>query len=91
MSDPRRSDAGLTAVILLLLVALLGGCAVVDSNLLSSSEAFLEAVGPEYSAYVEADPKLSQDQKDNRQRTVRAQTWSLKQHRNLLEEQDGDE
>jgi hypothetical protein len=57
-----------------------GGCAVFGESpagaYVSADKGTFNAVGPEYSGYVNADPKLSADQKDRRQRTL--STWRVR-------------
>lgn len=67
------------------------GCSVVDQGLLQSSQSFYDAVAPEYEAYVENDNRLSEDERENRKRTVRSQEFSLRKHTELAEEQGGSE
>jgi hypothetical protein len=51
---------------------LLGGCQI-GSSYVAADRATYEAIAPEYTGYLAADPKLDDSQKDRRRRTV--QTW----------------
>lgn len=75
---------------LMLAIVLLSGCSVADANLVTSSRAFLDAVGPEYRTYVEEDWHLTSEERENRFRTLRAHDWELTQYEVLLLEQDSE-
>lgn len=55
----------------LLLAMALAGCAV-DAAYVEADRATFEAVAPRYSAYLEADPLLTDDARARNKRTVRA-------------------
>lgn len=56
-------------VLLALAMALLGGCCGPSE----AERATVDAIAPEYSAYVQADPRLDAEQKARRLRTI--ETW----------------
>jgi len=53
----------------------LTGC-VVQKDYVAADKATFDAIGPEYRAYVESDPKLDQDQKARRLRTL--ESWKIR-------------
>lgn len=55
---------------LLFLLACAGCCATPDPTFVTASRATYEAIAPEYSAYVKADPALDAEQKARRLRTL---------------------
>ena len=71
---PRRASA-LRPVVFLLLVALsfwLVGCAAVDPDYIEADDLTRKVVTREWLAYVEADKKLSEPQKEDRRRLARS-------------------
>lgn len=66
----------------LLLACLSGvcGCATPEAAFVRAERATYQAVAPEYVAYVEADPALSDEEKERRRRTVRTWDLSIRQH-----------
>ncbi|MGD9631412.1 MAG: hypothetical protein AB7V18_19405 [Pyrinomonadaceae bacterium] len=59
------------AVVLALAAVSLGGCAGSDKTFAASADLFVnKTVGPEYEAYVMADPNLDAAQKEDRIRNV---------------------
>ncbi len=79
------------AIVFAIVVICLSGCSVVNQGLLESSQAFYDAVAPEYGAYVENDNRLDEDERENRKRTIRSQGFSLRKHQELLKEQGAPE
>ena len=61
-------------ILLVVVISLLGMCGTgcKTNPLAEASMAFVETVGPEYTAYVEADPMLSADDKAARLNNVAA-------------------
>jgi len=57
-------------------VLFLAGCPSVPKEYAAADQATYDAIAPEYTAYVQADPKLTQEQKDRRLRTL--QTWKVR-------------
>lgn len=53
----------------------LSGCAAPDRAFVRAERATYQAIAPEYTSYVDADERLSIEQKARRLRTV--QTWDL--------------
>lgn len=49
---------------------LAAGCTLPPAAFVSAERAAHDAIAPEYTAYVQADPALTQEQKDRRLRTV---------------------
>lgn len=84
LPPPAGSRMTLNVLLLALLLPLLGGCgaggvnpfAAPNSDYVTADRATFEAVAPEYSAYVAADPSLDAEQIARRQRTVA--TWRLR-------------
>lgn len=77
-----RFGARLTAVALIVLLAVLllftAGCAV-PSQATDADRATYHAIAPEYLQYVESDPKLTEQQRARRARTI--ETWRLRVER----------
>lgn len=60
-------------------IALSSGCTNVSKAFLAGEEAAYGAISVEYIAYVSSDSRLSKDQKEDRERTIRAWRFSLDQ------------
>lgn len=71
-----KSITGGTPVLALAACLALGGCTAVSDSYIAADRATYQAIAPEYSAYVAADPGLSIEQKTRRANTVA--TWRMR-------------
>ncbi|PHR91982.1 MAG: hypothetical protein COA69_09460 [Robiginitomaculum sp.] len=59
--------------VLLPLILLLGGCSALDTRVAESSALFADQVGSDYLEYVDADPMMTETQRELRHSRVTAQ------------------
>lgn len=66
--------------LVLCVLALVGGGCSVSKEYVAADEATYSAVAPEYTKYVDGDPKLTAEQKATRKNTVA--TWKFRIEKN---------